>query len=396
MFKMIEDKIKAAIEHLKKGKLIIVVDDDTREAEGDLVGIANLVTPEAVNFMTRFARGLICTPMSVTSANRLRLSEMVQNNSDHYGTAFTNSVDYIGNSTGISAFDRAQTILNLSKVDSVNEDFNQPGHMFPLIAKKGGVMERRGHTEAAVDLAKLTNESEVAYICEILNVDGTMARRPQLDSLARHWKMPIISVEELVIYFLNQNKIKVNLPTKYGNFELTLFEDEASKEHLMLSKGDLSNFSEPLLVRLHSECLTGDIFGSHRCDCGEQLAKSMKMIEENGTGAILYLRQEGRGIGLKNKLKAYQLQENGKDTLEANTALGFRPDEREYGFAADILKSFNICEVKLMTNNPDKVKQLEENGIKVYERISIEVESRTENKSYLKTKKEKFNHILSI
>lgn len=393
---MIEDKIKAAIEHLKKGKLIIVVDDDTREAEGDLVGIANLVTPEAVNFMTRFARGLICTPMSVTSANRLRLSEMVQNNSDHYGTAFTNSVDYIGNSTGISAFDRAQTILNLSKKDSVNEDFNQPGHMFPLIAKKGGVMERRGHTEAAVDLAKLTNESEVAYICEILNIDGTMARRPQLDSLARHWKMPIISVEELVTYFLNQKKIKVNLPTKYGNFELTLFEDEASKEHLMLSKGDLSNFSEPLLVRLHSECLTGDIFGSHRCDCGEQLAKSMKMIEENGTGAILYLRQEGRGIGLKNKLKAYQLQENGKDTLEANTALGFKPDEREYGFAADILKSFNICEVKLMTNNPDKVKQLEENGIKVYERISIEVESRTENKSYLKTKKEKFNHILSI
>lgn len=393
---MIEDKIKAAIEHLKKGKLIIVVDDDTREAEGDLVGIANLVTPEAVNFMTRFARGLICTPMSVTSANRLRLSEMVQNNSDHYGTAFTNSVDYIGNSTGISAFDRAQTILNLSKKDSVNEDFNQPGHMFPLIAKKGGVMERRGHTEAAVDLAKLTNESEVAYICEILNIDGTMARRPQLDSLARHWKMPIISVEELVTYFLNQKKIKVNLPTKYGDFELTLFEDEASKEHLMLSKGDLSNFSEPLLVRLHSECLTGDIFGSHRCDCGEQLAKSMKMIEENGTGAILYLRQEGRGIGLKNKLKAYQLQENGKDTLEANTALGFKPDEREYGFAADILKSFNICEVKLMTNNPDKVKQLEENGIKVYERISIEVESRTENKSYLKTKKEKFNHILSI
>lgn len=393
---MIEDKIKAAIEHLKKGKLIIVVDDDTREAEGDLVGIANLVTPEAVNFMTRFARGLICTPMSVTSANRLRLSEMVQNNSDHYGTAFTNSVDYIGNSTGISAFDRAQTILNLSKKDSVNEDFNQPGHMFPLIAKKGGVMERRGHTEAAVDLAKLTNESEVAYICEILNIDGTMARRPQLDSLARHWKMPIISVEELVTYFLNQKKIKVNLPTKYGDFELTLFEDEASKEHLMLSKGDLSNFSEPLLVRLHSECLTGDIFGSHRCDCGEQLAKSMKMIEENGTGAILYLRQEGRGIGLKNKLKAYQLQENGKDTLEANTALGFKPDERDYGFAADILKSFNIYEVKLMTNNPDKVKQLEENGIKVYERISIEVESRTENKSYLKTKKEKFNHILSI
>lgn len=393
---MIEDKIKTAIEHLKKGKLIIVVDDDTREAEGDLVGIANVVTPEAVNFMTRFARGLICTPMSVTSANRLRLSEMVQNNSDHYGTAFTNSVDYIGNSTGISAFDRAQTILNLSKEDSVNEDFNQPGHMFPLIAKKGGVIERRGHTEAAVDLAKLTNESEVAYICEILNVDGTMARRPQLDSLARHWKMPIISVEELVIYFLNQNKIKVNLPTKYGNFELTLFEDEASKEHLMLSKGDLSNFSEPLLVRLHSECLTGDVFGSHRCDCGEQLAKSMKMIEENGTGVILYLRQEGRGIGLKNKLKAYQLQENGKDTLEANTALGFKPDEREYRFAADILKSFNIFEVKLMTNNPDKVEQLEENGIKVYERISIEVESRTENKSYLKTKKEKFNHILSI
>lgn len=245
-----------------------------------------------------------------------------------------------------------------------------------MIAKKGGVIERRGHTEAAVDLAKLTNQSEVAYICEILNEDGTMARRPQLDILANQWNMPIISVEELVTYFLNQEKITVKLPSIHGNFELTLFEDELQKEH--------------------SECLTGDVFGSHRCDCGEQLVKAMKMIEENGSGAILYLRQEGRGIGLKNKLKAYQLQENGKDTFEANTALGFKADERDYVFAADILKSFNINEVKLMTNNPNKVEQLESNGIKVVERIPLEVASVKENQKYLRTKKEKFNHYITI
>lgn len=393
---MLEQKIKAAIEQLRAGKLIIVVDDDDREAEGDLVGIANLVTPESVNFMTRFARGLICAPMSEKTAHRLSLSEMVQKNSDTFGTAFTTSLDFIGNSTGISALDRAQTILNLASENSVKEDFHQPGHMFPLIAKKGGVIERRGHTEAAVDLAKLTNQSEVAYICEILNEDGTMARRPQLDILANQWNMPIISVEELVTYFLNQEKITVKLPSIHGNFELTLFEDELQKEHLVLSKGDLRNLKEPLLVRLHSECLTGDVFGSHRCDCGEQLVKAMKMIEENGSGAILYLRQEGRGIGLKNKLKAYQLQENGKDTFEANTALGFKADERDYVFAADILKSFNINEVKLMTNNPNKVEQLESNGIKVVERIPLEVASVKENQKYLRTKKEKFNHYITI
>lgn len=393
---MIEKKIKAAIEQLRAGKLIIVVDDDHREAEGDLVGVANLVTPESVNFMTQFARGLICAPMSEKTAHRLGLSEMVQKNSDSFGTAFTNSLDFIGNSTGISAFDRAQTILNLANENSVTEDFHQPGHMFPLIAKKGGVIERRGHTEAAVDLARLTNQSEVAYICEILNEDGTMARRSQLDILANQWNMPIISVEELVTYCLNQEKITVKLPSIYGDFELTLFEDEHQKEHLVLSKGDLSYLKEPLLVRLHSECLTGDVFGSHRCDCGEQLIKSMKMIEENGSGAILYLRQEGRGIGLKNKLKAYQLQENGKDTFEANTALGFQADERDYVFAADILKTFNINEVKLMTNNPDKVEQLESNGIKVVERIPLEVAAVKENQHYLKTKKEKFNHYITI
>ena len=393
---MLENKIKTAIEHLRAGKLIIVVDDDDREAEGDLVGVANLVTPETVNFMVRFARGLICAPMSKKIAHRLGLSEMVGNNSDPFGTAFTNSVDYMGNSTGISAFDRAQTILNLANENSTEKSFNQPGHMFPLIAKSGGVIERRGHTEAAVDLARLTNQSEVAYICEILNEDGTMARRPQLDILADQWDMPIISVEELVTFIKSQEKLTIKLPSLYGEFELTLFEDEYQKEHLVLSKGKIDNFKEPLLVRLHSECLTGDIFGSHRCDCGEQLIKSMKMIEENGSGAILYLRQEGRGIGFKNKLKAYQLQEEGKDTLEANIALGFQADERDYAFAAEILKSLNINEVKLMTNNPDKMEQLKRNGINVVERIPIEVAAVKENHKYLRTKKEQFKHLLSV
>lgn len=388
--------IEKAIEDLKQGKLIIVVDDDNREAEGDLVGLASLATAETVNFMTKHARGLICAPISEAIADHFGLTEMIEENTDPYRTAFTISVDHKETSTGISAFDRAKTIKELANLSNNEQAFHKPGHIFPLIAKEGGVLERRGHTEAAIDLAKLANEPQATYICEILNDDGTMARRPQLEALAAEWKMPIISIEELVTYLTANQELTVKLPTSYGDFDLTLFEDQANKEHLLLSKGEIRSLQEPLLIRVHSECLTGDIFGSHRCDCGEQLHEAMRMIEENGIGAILYLRQEGRGIGLKNKLKTYQLQENGLDTFDANIALGFEPDERDYHFAAQILKSLKIKKVNLITNNPNKIEQLNTFGIEVVERIPLEVRPEKENLNYLRTKKEKFDHLLSI
>ncbi|MGG5359084.1 MULTISPECIES: GTP cyclohydrolase II [unclassified Enterococcus] len=390
---MEREKIQAAIARLRKGELIIVADDEDREAEGDLVGIADLVTAESVNFMTKQARGLICAPISQRIAKRLKLAEMVEKNTDSFGTAFTISVDHKDTTTGISAHERARTIQALAE-ETEQAAFHRPGHIFPLIGKDGGVLVRRGHTEAALDLAKLTNESEAAYICEILNEDGTMARRPELEKLAEKWSMPMITVEDLAAY-LSEELLTVKLPTSYGDFDLTLFEEEG-KEHLLLSKGDIRGTDEPVLVRLHSECLTGDVFGSHRCDCGEQLHEAMRMIQAEGKGAILYLRQEGRGIGLKNKLRAYQLQENGRDTFEANVELGFGPDERDYHFAASMLDSFGIKTVKLITNNPDKIEKLNSFGINVAERIAVEIEPVSENQKYLKTKKEKFNHLLSI
>ncbi|MBL1230176.1 GTP cyclohydrolase II [Enterococcus sp. BWB1-3] len=392
---MSREKIQEAIAFLKKGKLIVVADDDDREAEGDLVGIANLVSAENVNFMVTFARGLICAPVSKKIANRLNLAEMVGNNTDSFGTAFTVSVDHVETATGISAYDRAKTIEALANKESLSEMFNRPGHIFPLIGKEGGVLERRGHTEAAIDLAKLVNRSEAAYICEILNEDGTMARRPQLEVFAKKHNLPFITVEELVTYLHAEKTSAVKLPTVFGEFDLMLFEDQQHKEHLVLSKGDIRHTEEPLMVRLHSECLTGDIFGSYRCDCGEQLHESMRMIEEKGTGAVLYLRQEGRGIGLKNKLRTYQLQEQGMDTVDANLALGFQPDERNYQFAADILAALGVEEIDLITNNPEKIEQLEAYGIKVKHRIPIEIPAVEENKKYLQTKKEKFHHLLS-
>jgi 3,4-dihydroxy 2-butanone 4-phosphate synthase/GTP cyclohydrolase II len=388
--------IQEAIEFLRKGKLIVVADDDDREAEGDLVGVANLVSPESVNFMVTFARGLICTPVSKQIADRLKLREMVKENTDSFGTAFTVSVDHQETSTGISAYDRAKTIEILAKNESVSEEFHRPGHIFPLIGKEGGVLERRGHTEAAIDLAKLTNQSEVAYICEILNEDGTMARRPQLKQFAQKHKLPFITVEELVTYLNAEEPLTVSLPTAFGEFDLTLFEDQQAKEHLLLSKGEIRQSKEPLLVRVHSECLTGDIFGSHRCDCGEQLHEAMRMIEKKGKGAILYLRQEGRGIGLKNKLHAYQLQEQGMDTFDANLALGFKPDERDYQFAAEILDALGVEKIDLITNNPEKIEQLEALGININKRIPLEIPAVKENENYLKTKKQKFHHLLTI
>ncbi len=393
---MSRKNIQEAIEFLRKGKLIVVADDDDREAEGDLVGVANLVSPESVNFMVTFARGLICTPVSKQIADRLKLREMVKENTDSFGTAFTVSVDHQETSTGISAYDRAKTIEILAKKESVSEEFHRPGHIFPLIGKEGGVLERRGHTEAAIDLAKLTNQSEVAYICEILNEDGTMARRPQLKQFAQKHKLPFITVEELVTYLNAEEPVTVSLPTAFGEFDLTLFEDQQTKEHLLLSKGEIRQSKEPLLVRVHSECLTGDVFGSRRCDCGEQLHEAMRMIEKKGRGAILYLRQEGRGIGLKNKLHAYQLQEQGMDTFDANLALGFKPDERDYQFAAEILDALGVEKIDLITNNPEKIEQLEALGISINQRIPLEIPAVKENENYLKTKKQKFHHLLTI
>ncbi|MEQ7178923.1 GTP cyclohydrolase II [Enterococcus thailandicus] len=388
-------KIEEALLELRKGNLIIVADDESREAEGDLVGIANLVSPETINFMTKFARGLICAPISLQRAKQLQLTEMVQKNTDPFGTAFTISVDYETTVTGISAYDRAKTIKALGQTTTKATMFHQPGHIFPLIGKEGGVLKRRGHTEAALDLAKLTNQSEAAYICEILNEDGTMARLEQLKVLAHSWQLPLITVEELKQY-LEEQRPTVQLPTAYGDFELTLFEDSAGEEHLLLTKGDLRKSEEPLLVRIHSECLTGDVFGSHRCDCGDQLHEAMRMISERGTGAILYLRQEGRGIGLKNKLLAYQLQETGIDTYDANLALGFEPDERTYQFAVEMLKKTGIQRIELLTNNPEKVTQLMEQGIEVVKRVPLEIPPEKENYTYLQTKKTRFHHLLSI
>ena len=388
--------ITEAIKTLKKGGLIIVADDEDRESEGDLVGLAEYVTPEAVNFMTKFGRGLICVPISNDIAQRLSLGEMTTHNTDAFGTAFTISVDHKHTNTGISAFDRATSIQALADPHSKSNDFLRPGHIFPLISVDGGTLVRRGHTEAAIDLAKLANSVEAAYICEILKEDGTMARMQDLTRLSEKWQLPLITIDELVNFLEESSHITVNLPTDYGDFKLTIYEDGEKREHLLLTKGDIQNGQSPTLVRVHSECLTGDVFGSHRCDCGEQLHEAMRMIEEEGTGAILYLRQEGRGIGLRNKLKAYQLQEQGFDTYEANIELGFAPDERDYHFAADILKSIGATSIRLLTNNPDKVAELQQDGITIVERVPIETVPQKENQAYLKTKRDKFHHYLSV
>ncbi|MGK0550880.1 GTP cyclohydrolase II [Enterococcus faecalis] len=388
--------ITEAIKTLKKGGLIIVADDEDRESEGDLVGLAEYVTPEAVNFMIKFGRGLICAPISKTIAQRLSLEEMTTHNTDAFGTAFTISVDHKHTKTGISAFDRATSIKALADSNSKANDFLRPGHIFPLIAVDGGTLVRRGHTEAAIDLAKLANSVEAAYICEILKEDGTMARLKDLTHLSEQWGLPLVTIEELVSFLEESSHITVNLPTEYGDFKLTIYEDGESREHLLLTKGDIQNSQSPTLVRVHSECLTGDIFGSHRCDCGDQLHEAMRMIEEEKTGAILYLRQEGRGIGLRNKLKSYQLQEQGFDTYEANIELGFAPDERDYHIAADILKSIGATSIRLLTNNPEKVTELQRDGITIVDRVPIETDPQKENQAYLKTKKEKFHHYLSL
>ncbi|KAF0426439.1 GTP cyclohydrolase II [Pediococcus acidilactici] len=394
-------RVEEALQVLKKGQLIIVADDVEREGEGDMVGLAEHVTPENVNSMISHARGLLCVPMSLDLAKKLGLHSMTDDSTDAFGTAFTVSTDAKSTTTGISAYDRAKTIKQLVDPLSKYDDFYHPGHIFPLIAKKGGVLEQPGHTEAAVDLAKLANSTPAAYIMEILKKNGKMARKKDLKSLAEGLQMPLITVKEIKYYRLLKDQqlvksvAKVNLPTKYGNFNLEAFETPNSQEPtLLISKGQLKH-ADSLLLRLHSECLTGDVFGSLRCDCGDQLIASLQQIEKKGSGAVLYLRQEGRGIGLTNKLKAYMLQEAGLDTVDANLKLGFQADEREYDIAAAILKRKGISKVELLTNNPDKITQLTKYGIHIEKRIPLEMNPNDNNLSYLKTKKHKMHHLLT-
>lgn len=387
-------KIQAAIDHLKKGGLVIVMDDLDREAEGDLVGLASKATPEKVNFMTKYARGLMCVPMAPAVAKRLDLPQMTTDNTDPFGTAFTISVDHKSTTTGISAFDRWRTITHLADPKATNADFYKPGHIFPLVAKESGVLERNGHTEAAVDLAKLAGEEPVAYICEILKSNGEMARSKELHEKAAEFSLPIITIKDLQEYrrnLVSQPVEEVHLPSEYGDFQLRHFPGD----NLALIKGDLSG-DEPVMVRLHSECFTGDVLGSLRCDCGPQLHAAMRQINAAGRGVVLYLRQEGRGIGLENKLRAYHLQEEGYDTVEANEKLGFKPDERQYELAAQILRQLGVTTVNLLTNNPDKISQLKLAGITIHDRLPLEMQPTKYDRQYLLTKKNKFHHLLDL
>lgn len=396
-FSSIED----AINELRSGRMIIVVDDEGRENEGDLVIPAEVATGENINFMITHAKGLLCAPINMEIANNLGLHPMVEKNTDNHETAFTVSVDYKDTTTGISAFERAETIKMLVKSEKPL-DFRRPGHVFPLIAKKNGVLERTGHTEASVDLAKLSGYKGAAAICEIIKDDGTMARRDDLFKFAEKHDLKIVTIADLVKYRLENERlvsseVQANLPTKYGEFKVFAFKEKNSdKCHLALVKGNVKKENEPILVRIHSECLTGDALGSRKCDCGEQYDKSMKMIAENGCGILLYMRQEGRGIGILNKLKAYALQDTGLDTVDANLALGFEEDMRDYRASADMLKSFGINKIKLITNNPSKIEGVIKYGIEVVERVPIEIKSNKYDAFYLRTKKERMNHLLEI
>ena len=395
------DTINQAIIDLQLGKIVVVLDDEDRENEGDLICAAQFCSPEHINFMAKEARGLICVALSQEKALHLQLAPMVSENTALHGTKFTVSIDYIhGTSSGISASDRAATVQALINEDVKPEDFGRPGHIFPLIAAEEGVLRRAGHTEAVVDLMKLADLHPVGVLCEILDADGTMMRTEKLLDYAEQYSLSIITVKDLIAYRLHSEKLiqavaEAKLPTDYGDFKLMVFANTVDgKEHLALVKGSWLP-DEPVLVRVHSECLTGDIFGSKRCDCGKQLTIALSMIEEEGKGVLLYMRQEGRGIGLINKVKAYSLQEQGFDTVEANEKLGFLPDPRDYGIGAQILASLGIKNMKLITNNPTKRVGIESYGLKVIERIPIETEPNPENVKYLETKKFKMGHLLT-
>lgn len=393
--------IEEAIEDLKAGKLVIVVDDEDRENEGDFVGLADKVTPEMINFMITHGKGLVCTAVTGEKAESLGLSLMVDKNTDPYGTAFTVSIDHESTSTGISAYERAITIKALSEENATSCEFKRPGHIFPLVAKENGVLERPGHTEASVDLARLSGASPVGVICEIIKEDGRMARVPDLIEIAKKLQLKLITIKDLISYRKRyENVIKrevvTNLPTEYGKFKLIGYSNNLdNKEHIALVKGEVSGKSS-VLVRIHSECLTGDVFHSTRCDCGPQLEKALKMISQRGSGVILYMRQEGRGIGLLNKLRAYRLQDKGLDTVEANEALGFPADIREYEISAQVLKDLQVSSIELLTNNPRKIAALEKNNIEIVKRIPMEPDLFKDNEKYLQTKQEKLGHMLTI
>lgn len=393
------DRIEDAINDLMLGKPVIVVDDEDRENEGDLIALADKTTPEVINFMISEARGLVCVPITQERAEELDLPPMVTHNTDYHGTAFTVSVDYVATTTGISAFERSETVKALIDPSTKASDFRRPGHIFPLIAKDGGVLRRAGHTEAAIDLARMCGSEPAAVICEIINEDGTMARLPDLIVFKQKHNLKLITIQELIHYRNEKEKlveqaVDVNLPTDFGTFRAIAYTNIVdNKEHVALVKGEI-NSERPTLVRVHSECLTGDVFHSHRCDCGPQLEAALKQIDEEGSGVLLYMRQEGRGIGLINKLKAYVLQEQGFDTVDANLKLGFPADLRDYGIGAQILKDLGIRKMRLLTNNPRKIKGLEGYGLEVVERVPIQMDANDDNNSYLRTKKSKLGHLL--
>lgn len=395
--------IAEAIEDIKNGKVIIVVDDENRENEGDFLTAARNVTPEIINFMATHGRGLICAPLVESRCDELGLDLMVKNNTAEYETPFTVSVDLIGDgcTTGISASDRSKTVMALIDPNLDPNVLGKPGHIFPLRAKKGGVLRRAGHTEAAIDLSRMAGFEPAGVIVEILNEDGTMARLPQLMEIAKRFDLKIVSIEDLIHYRLEkesliERKVDIKLPTTFGDFEMRAYQEiNSGMDHLVIYKGEWEK-DEPVLVRVHSSCMTGDIFGSCRCDCGPQLHKAMEMIEAEGKGAIVYMNQEGRGIGLVNKLKAYKLQEEGLDTVEANIKLGFNADDRDYGIGAQMIREMGITKMRLMSNNPKKRSGLIGYGLEIVENVPLEIESNVHNDLYLKTKRDKMGHTIKM